>query len=153
MTRETRDETPRDPSDYVPSPTSWVRKQVGAIEAAGTTDSVHIQGRPVVLLTMRGARSGAVRKVPVMRVERDGAWAAVASQGGRPQHPRWYYNLKAHPEIDLQVGKETFRVRARELAGDERAQWWPTCVAAFPPYADYQDKTDRVIPVFALERY
>ncbi|MDN5790653.1 MAG: nitroreductase family deazaflavin-dependent oxidoreductase [Micrococcales bacterium] len=141
------------PGDYVPSPTSWVRSQVETIEATGTTDSVHIQGRPVVLMTMRGARSGAVRKVPVMRIERDGAWAAVASQGGRPQHPRWYYNLKAHPEIDLQVGTETFRVRARELGADERAQWWPVCVAAFPPYADYQDKTDRVIPVFALERY
>ncbi|EWT00205.1 nitroreductase [Intrasporangium oryzae NRRL B-24470] len=138
--------------EYVPSPSGWVRKQVETIEATGTTDSVHIQNRPVVLLTMRGARSGSIRKVPLMRVEHEGAFAAVASQGGAPQHPQWYHNLKANPEIDLQVGTETFRARARELSGEERERWWAVCVDRFPSYADYQTKTDRLIPVFVLER-
>ena len=138
--------------DYAPSPTSWVRRQVETIEETGTTDSVDIMGRPVVLLTMRGAKTGATRKVPVMRVEHDGVYAAVASRGGSPDHPKWYHNLRAHPEVDLQDGTATFRVRARELDPDERAEWWPRCVAAYPPYAEYQGKTDRVIPVFVLER-
>lgn len=138
--------------EYIPSPSAWVRKQVGTIEATGTTESVHIQHRPVVLLTMLGARSGSVRKVPLMRVEHEGTYAAVASQGGAPTHPNWYHNLKAHPEIELQDGAERFAVRARELPEAERAEWWPRCVTAFPPYADYQQKTDRVIPVFVLER-
>lgn len=137
---------------YVPSPSGWVRKQVDTIEATGTTGSVDIMGRAVVLLTMRGARSGAVRKVPLMRVEHEGTYAAVASVGGDPQHPQWYHNLRAHPEILLQDGSESFSVRARELPRAERELWWPRCVAAFPPYAQYQQKTDRVIPVFALER-
>jgi deazaflavin-dependent oxidoreductase (nitroreductase family) len=136
---------------YVPSPTGWVRKQVEKIEATGTTRSVDIMGMQVVLLTMRGARTGAVRKVPLMRVEHDGVYAAVASLGGAPKHPVWYHNLKAHPDLELQDGTETFAVRARELDADERAQWWPRCVAAYPPYADYEKKTDRVIPVFVLE--
>jgi deazaflavin-dependent oxidoreductase (nitroreductase family) len=138
--------------DYVPSPSGWVRRQVEKIEETGTTASVDILGRPVVLLTMRGAKTGGMRKVPLMRVERDGVYAAVASQGGRPVHPQWYHNLRAHPEVDLQDGIETFRVRARELAPAERDEWWPVCVDAFPPYAEYQEKTDRVIPVFVLER-
>lgn len=138
--------------DYAPSPSGWVRRQVETIEATGTTESVDIMGRPVVLLTMRGAKTGATRKVPVMRVEHDGVFAAVASRGGSPDHPKWYHNLRAHPEVDLQDGTATFRVRARELDPDERAEWWPRCVAAYPPYAEYQGKTDRVIPVFVLER-
>jgi deazaflavin-dependent oxidoreductase (nitroreductase family) len=137
--------------DYVPSPSGWVRKQVEEIERTGTTDSVHIMQRPVVLLTMRGARTGAVRKVPVMRVEHDGVFAAVASKGGAPEHPQWYRNLKAHPDIELQAGTETVPVRARELSGSERERWWERCVAAYPPYAEYQTKTDRLIPVFVLE--
>lgn len=137
---------------YVPSPSAWVRKQVDTIEATGTTESVDIMGYPVVLLTMRGARSGAIRKVPLMRVAHDGTYAAVASKGGHPAHPEWYFNLKAHPEIELQDGTETIPVRARELPVEERAEWWPRCVATFPPYAEYQDKTDRLIPVFVLER-
>lgn len=137
--------------DYLPSTSAWVREQVEEIERTGTTRSVHIQDRPVVLLTMRGARSGAVRKVPLMRVEHAGAYAAVASRGGAPEHPQWYYNLHANPEIELQDGTQTTAVRARELSGEERAQWWDRCVAAFPPYADYQSKTQRVIPVFVLE--
>ena len=138
--------------DYVPSPSDWVRAQVEEIERTGTTGSVDIMDRPVVLLTMLGARSGAVRKVPLMRVEHDGAYAAVASQGGAPTHPQWFHNLQAHPDIDLQAGTESFPVRARVLEGEEREQWWERCVAAYPPYADYQTKTDRQIPVFVLER-
>lgn len=138
--------------NYLPSPAKWVRDQVAEIERTGTTTSVHIQDRPVVLLTMTGARSGAVRKVPLMRVEHEGQYAAVASQGGAPEHPQWFHNLVAHPDIDLQDGTETSLVRARELEGDERDAWWPRCVAAFPPYAEYQTKTGRLIPVFVLER-
>lgn len=137
---------------YVPSPTGWVRRQVEKIEASGTTEAVDIMGMPVVLLTMTGAKTGATRKVPLMRVEHDGVYAAVASQGGAPKHPVWYHNLKADPDILLQDGTETFPVRARQLDHEERAEWWPRCVAAYPPYADYQTKTDRVIPVFVLER-
>lgn len=137
--------------EYVPSPSEWVRAQVEEIERTGTTESVDIMDRPVVLLTMLGAKSGAVRKVPLMRVEHDGAYAAVASQGGAPTHPQWFHNLQAHPDIDLQAGTETFPVHARVLEGDEREQWWERCVAAYPPYADYQTKTDRQIPVFILE--
>lgn len=140
------------PGDYLPSSSGWVRDHVAKIEQTGTTDSVQFLGRPVVLLTMRGAKTGAVRKVPLMRVEVDGVYAAVASQGGDPRHPQWYHNLKAHPEIDLQDGTETFRVRARELPPDEREQWWDRCVESYPPYAEYQQKTDRIIPVFVLER-
>jgi len=138
--------------DYVPSPREWVRNQVETIARTGTTASVDIMGLPVVLLTMRGAKTGAVRKVPLMRVERDGVYAAVASQGGHPKHPKWLHNLRAHPDIEVQDGTETFPARARELGPEERAEWWPVCVAAFPPYAEYQAKTDRVIPVFVLER-
>ncbi|MBC9822732.1 nitroreductase family deazaflavin-dependent oxidoreductase [Terrabacter sp. MAHUQ-38] len=137
--------------EYVPSPSDWVRKQVEEIERTGTTDSVHIMNLPVVLLTMRGARTGAVRKVPLMRVEHEGTFAAVASKGGAPEHPQWYRNMLAHPDIELQAGTETVPVRARELSGEERDQWWERCVAAYPPYAQYQTKTDRLIPVFVLE--
>ncbi len=138
--------------DYIPSPSAWVRKQVETIAETGTTGSVDIQGLPVVLLTMLGAKSGSVRKVPLMRVEHDGAYAAVASQGGAPEHPQWYHNLRKHPDLDLQVGEETFAVHAREVEGAERAAWWERCVDAFPPYAGYQVKTERLIPVFVLER-
>ncbi|MFC7594723.1 nitroreductase family deazaflavin-dependent oxidoreductase [Terrabacter sp. GCM10028922] len=137
--------------EYLPSPSDWVRRQVEEIERTGTTDSVHIMNRPVVLLTMRGARTGAVRKVPLMRVEHEGAFAAVASKGGAPEHPQWYRNMLAHPDIEVQAGTETFPARARELSGEEREQWWERCVAAYPPYAEYQTKTDRLIPVFVLE--
>jgi deazaflavin-dependent oxidoreductase (nitroreductase family) len=139
------------PADYDPSPTSWVRKQVEAIEAAGTTAAAEIQGLKVVLLTVRGAKSGRLRKVPLMRVEHDGTYAAVASKGGAPDHPQWYHNLRANPEITLQDGETTTDVVAREISGAEREEWWPRCVEAFPPYAEYQTKTDRLIPVLLLE--
>jgi len=137
--------------DFVPSPTEWVRDEVATILAAGDTGVVLRQGRPVVLLTMRGARSGAMRKVPLMRVEHDGVYAAVASKGGAPAHPQWYHNLQADPEITLQDGTRSWPARAREIHGEERDQWWQRCVVAYPPYAEYQTKTDRLIPVFVLE--
>ncbi len=138
--------------EYIPSPSEWVRKQVETIAETGTTGSVDIQGLPVVLLTMLGAKSGSVRKVPLMRVEHDGVYAAVASQGGAPEHPQWYHNLRKHPDLDLQVDTETFPVHARVVEGEEREAWWQRCVEAFPDYASYQVKTDRQIPVFVLER-
>ncbi|WP_195908269.1 nitroreductase family deazaflavin-dependent oxidoreductase [Nostocoides sp. HKS02] len=136
--------------EYAPSTSGWVRDQVEKIEATGTTHSVSVQDRQVVLLTMLGV-SGKVRKVPLMRVEHDGVYAAVASKGGAPEHPQWYANVRKNPVLDLQDGERTWTVRAREISGEEREQWWERCVAAFPPYADYQVKTDRLIPVFLLE--
>ena len=138
-------------TDYRPSPTGWVRRQVEAIEAAGDTGVVNVMDRPVVMLTMRGVKTGAVRKVPLMRVEHDGVYAAVASKGGAAEHPLWYGNLRADPRITLQDGTRSWRAVARELSGEERAEWWERCVAAYPPYADYQEKTDRLIPVLLLE--
>ncbi|WP_404382007.1 nitroreductase family deazaflavin-dependent oxidoreductase [Knoellia locipacati] len=135
---------------YVPSPSGWVRRQVETIESTGTTESVDILGRPVVLLTMNGV-TGTVRKVPLMRVEHDGVYAAVASKGGAPEHPKWYANLRKNPVIELQEGTRTWVARARELEGEEREEWWPRCVAAFPNYAEYQRRTKRLIPVFVLE--
>lgn len=138
--------------EYVPSPRAWVREQVEAIEESGTTRAVQIMDRPVVLLTMHGL-SGKVRKVPLMRVEHHGVYAAVASQGGAPEHPKWYANLRKNPVIDLQDDTRTWTARAREIDGAEREEWWERCVEAFPPYAEYQEKTDRVIPVLLLEPY
>ena len=139
-------------SDYVPSPWPRTRDDVAQIEAAGDTSVVHREGRPVVLVTMRGARTGVVRKVPLMQVEDDGQFVIVASQGGAPDHPQWYHNLQANPEVEVQAGRETFRARARELEGKERFDWWVKAVEAFPPYAEYQVRTQRLIPLFLLER-
>lgn len=141
--------------DYVPSPTGWVRAQVEQIEATGDTRSVEIMDRQVVLLTMRGARSGATRKVPLMRVEHDGVYAAVASRGGAPSHPQWFHNLVADPRIQLMDGTDSWSATAREITGTEYDEWWARCVAAYPPYADYAVKAaqgGRRIPLFVLER-
>jgi deazaflavin-dependent oxidoreductase (nitroreductase family) len=137
--------------DYAPSPTGWVRTQVEKVEAAGTTEAVDIMGMRVVLLTMRGAKSGKVRKVPLMRVEHNGVYAAVASLGGAPKNPVWYYNLKADPKLTLQDGEVTQEYVAREIEGEEYDEWWQRSVAAYPPYAEYQTKTSRKIPQFVLE--
>lgn len=110
-----------------------------------------LDGMPVVILTSRGARTGKIRKTPLMRVEHEGAYAVVASMGGAPRHPVWYHNLKAHPQVQLQDGPTTWDMHAREVTGAEKQRWWARSVAAFPPYADYQTKTDREIPVFVLE--
>lgn len=138
-------------TDYAPSPTEWVRTAVEKIEEAGTTDVTDIRGMAVVLLTMRGAKSGKIRKVPLMRVEHGGEYAAVASLGGAPKHPVWYHNLKSDPKLKLQDGDTTKEYVARELEGAEYQLWWERSVAAYPDYADYQTKTSRVIPVFLLE--
>jgi F420H(2)-dependent quinone reductase len=139
--------------DYEPSPQGWVREQVELYESSGGTQGTTLRdtGLPVVIITNRGARSGKVRKTPVMRVEHDGRYAAVASQGGAPAHPFWYYNFRANPQVELQDGPYRRDMIAREVTGSERAQWWERSVAAYPPYAEYQRKTEREIPVFVLE--
>lgn len=138
--------------EYEPSPTQWVREQAELIESSGGTQGTEMRGMPVVLLTNRGAKSGKLRKTPLMRVEHDGVYAAVASKGGAPEHPVWFHNFVANPAVDLQDGPEPHEYAARIAEGEERAEWWDRAVAAFPPYAEYQEKTDREIPVFLLER-
>ncbi|MFJ8463347.1 nitroreductase family deazaflavin-dependent oxidoreductase [Streptomyces swartbergensis] len=139
--------------EYEPSPTQWVRKQVELYESSGGTEGTTLQGSkmPVVILTSRGVRSGKLRKTPVMRVEHEGRYAAVASLGGAPKHPVWYFNIKADPHVELQDGPVKQDMLAREVTGQEKAEWWERAVAAYPAYADYQKKTDREIPVFVLE--
>ena len=137
--------------EFEPHPFDWVRKQVEEYESSGGTRGTTLRGMPVVLLTLKGARSGKVRKIPLMRVEHDGHYAAVASIGGAPKNPVWYYNLSAHPNITLQDGPATYELVAREVTGPEKEQWWERAVAAFPDYANYQANTSRVIPVFVLE--
>jgi F420H(2)-dependent quinone reductase len=139
--------------DYEPSPNAWVRDQVELYESSGGTkgNTLGDTGMPVVIVTNRGASSGKIRKTPLMRVEHDGLYALIASQGGAPKHPLWYHNLVAHPDVELQDGAHKQAMRAREVAGEERSQWWERAVAAYPPYADYQLKTERQIPVFVLE--
>jgi deazaflavin-dependent oxidoreductase (nitroreductase family) len=139
--------------EYEPSKQKWVRDQVTEYEASGGTRATTLMdtGLPVVIVTNLGARSGKVRKTPLMRVEHEGRYAAVASQGGAPTHPAWYENLRTHPRVELQDGPNKQDMTARELSGEERQQWWERSVAAFPNYADYQKKTEREIPVFLLE--
>jgi F420H(2)-dependent quinone reductase len=137
--------------EYAPSPAQWVRDQVQLYESSGGQQGTTLRdtGLPVVIVTSRGNKTGKIRKTPLMRVEHDGEYLLVASKGGSPKHPVWYYNLIADPDnIELQDGPDRFPVRVRELDGDERAEWWPRAVAAFPPYAEYQEKTSRTIPVF-----
>ena len=138
-------------SDYEPSALDWVREHVEQIVRTGTTQGVTIQDRPTVLMTYRGVKSGKLRKTPVMRVEHEGRYAAVASRGGAPTNPQWYASLVAEPVIELQDGTVSRRYRAREVFGDEKALWWRRAVEAFPNYADYQRNTDRQIPVLVLE--
>jgi deazaflavin-dependent oxidoreductase (nitroreductase family) len=139
--------------EYEPSPAQWVRDQVELYESSGGTkgNTLMDTGLPVILLTTRGAKSGSIRKTPLMRVEHDGSYAVVASQGGAPKHPVWYHNIKADPRVELQDGPVKRDFTAREVTGAERDEWWDRGVSAYPPYAEYQEKTDRVIPVFVLE--
>ncbi len=138
--------------EYAPSPTGWVRNAVAKIEAAGDTKAGQFNSsQQVVLLTMRGAKTGKIRKVPLMRVEHEGSYVAVGSDGGAAKHPVWYYNLLADPKLTVQDGTETREMIARELSGDERAVWWARAVKVFPNYGEYQLKTDRQIPLFLLE--
>lgn len=141
--------------EYVPSRWGWVRDQVDAYERSGGTEANTLRdtGLPVIVVTMRGRRTGAVRKAALMRVEHDGEYALVASMGGAPTHPVWYHNLVADPEgVEVQDGPAPFAVRVREVHGDEKALWWERAVAAFPPYAEYQAKTTREIPVLIAAR-
>lgn len=137
--------------DYAPSTAAWARDQAEAYEASGGTQAAELRGRPVIVLTSVGARSGLLRKTALMRVEHGGQYAVVASLGGAPKHPVWYHNLVKNPHVELQDGAEKHDYLARELSGDEKSLWWERAVAAYPPYADYQAKTDRQIPVFVLE--
>ena len=119
---------------------------------SGGAEGTELQGKPVILLTTIGAKTGKLRKTPLMRVEHNGEYAVVASLGGAPKNPVWYYNIKAHPRVELQDGSETHDYDAREVFGDEKAPWWDRCVQAWPDYANYQKKTERQIPVFVLTR-
>jgi deazaflavin-dependent oxidoreductase (nitroreductase family) len=137
--------------EYEASPAKWVRDQVELYESSGGTEGTTLRGLPVIILTTRGNKSGKVRKSPLMRVEHEGKYAAVASLGGAPKNPVWYYNVVADPHVELQDGPIKRAMVAREVTGDEKAQWWERAVAAYPDYADYQGKTEREIPVFVLE--
>jgi deazaflavin-dependent oxidoreductase (nitroreductase family) len=141
--------------NYEPSPWEWVRDQVETYERTGGREANTLRdtGLPIIVVTTRGNKSGKIRKTPLMRVEHNGEYALVASVGGAPKNPVWYYNVKAAPDdVTIQDGPEPFRVRVREVTGDERAQWWERAVAAYPPYAEYQERTDRTIPVFVATR-
>ena len=137
--------------EYEPSPEAWVREQVEKYEASGGQEAGDLRGMPVVVLTTKGAKSGKLRKQALMRVEHDGRYAVVASLGGAPKHPVWYHNIVATPLVELQDGAVRRDYTAREVTGEEKALWWERAVAAYPDYADYQQKTDREIPVFVLE--
>lgn len=140
-----------DERTFRPPASGWVRDQLARIDGTGDTRSVEVQGRPVVVVEVLGARSGLWRRVPLMRVEHDGVYVAVASKGGAPSHPAWFHSITANPDVVVQDGTERHERRARVAAGDERAQWWARCVEAFPPYRGYQEKAGREIPVVLLE--
>lgn len=141
--------------NYDPSPSAWVRDQVELYERTGGAEGNTLRdtGLPVVIVTTRGNKSGSIRKTPLMRVEHDGEYALIASQGGAPTNPVWYYNIVADPEsVTIQDGPEPFEVTVRLVEGDDRRVWWDRAVAAFPPYAQYQLKTERRIPVFVATK-
>ena len=137
--------------EYEPSTAAWARKQAERYEASGGAEATDLRGRPIIVLTSVGARTGKLRKTALMRVEHDGDYAVVASQGGAAKHPVWYHNLKANPHVELQDGQTRKDYLARELTGDEKATWWERAVETWPDYAKYQIKTSRQIPVFVLE--
>jgi deazaflavin-dependent oxidoreductase (nitroreductase family) len=139
---------------YEPSTQQWVRDQVEEYEASdgARANTLRDTGYPIVVITSVGAKSGHLRKNPVMRVERDGRYVAIASKGGSDDNPEWVYNLLAHPEVELQDGPSKHTYTARLLTGDERTEWWEHAVATWPTYGVYQTRTSREIPVFLLER-
>ncbi|MFF0142711.1 nitroreductase family deazaflavin-dependent oxidoreductase [Streptomyces sp. NPDC005227] len=137
--------------EYEPSKAQFVRDQVELYESSGGTQATTLQDLPVVILTTLGAKSGKIRKTPVMRVEQSGSYAVIASMAGAPTHPVWYHNAVADPRVELQDGPARQDMLAREVAGDEKALWWARAVEAFPDYAEYQTKTDREIPVLVLD--
>lgn len=136
--------------EYEPSTSDWARENAETYISSGGTEGTELKGRPVILLTTIGAKTGKIRKTPLMRVEHGGEYAVVASLGGAPKNPVWYFNVKANPRVDLQDGTTEGEYEAREVFGDEKATWWERAVATWPDYADYQTKTDRQIPVFVL---
>ncbi|WP_350348502.1 nitroreductase family deazaflavin-dependent oxidoreductase [Agromyces sp. G08B096] len=138
--------------EYAPSTSDWARKQAESYEASDGAKANTLRGKPIIVLTSVGATSGKLRKTPLMRVEHDGEYVVVASQGGAPEHPKWYWNLIANPHVELQDGAEKHDYVARELEGAERETWWARAVDAWPDYANYQTKTDRLIPLFLLTR-
>lgn len=138
--------------EYAPSTSDWAREQAEAFEASGGTKAAELRGVPIILLTSVGAKSGKLRKTPLMRVEHDGRYAVVASKGGADEHPVWYHNLVKNPHVELQDGAEKHDYLAREVSGDERDEWWARSVEVWPDYATYQTKTERLIPVFVLTR-
>ncbi len=137
--------------EYEPSPWDWVSQQVEEYERTGGREAGVLEGKPVVILTTRGRKSGKLRKSALMRVERDGRYAVVASMGGAPKHPVWYLNLVADPAVTLQDGDQVLTMRARTATPEERRDWWPVATAAWPPYDEYQTKTDREIPVVLFD--
>ena len=137
--------------DYEPGTSAWSRKQGELYESTNGREGGQLRGRPIIVLTTVGAKTGKLRKTPLMRVEHDGVYAIVASLGGAPKNPVWYYNVKKNPHVELQDGATRRDYRAREVTGDEKRTWWERAVAAYPDYANYQAKTDRQIPVFVLE--
>ena len=140
--------------EYEPSPSAWVRNQVEQYEASGGKEANTLldTGMPVIIVTSKGNKSGKLRKTALMRVEHDGEYALIGSMGGAPTHPVWVHNVRADPKVMIQDGPEPHDYTVREVEGDERATWWDRAVAAYPPYAEYQERTDRKIPVFVAAR-
>lgn len=138
--------------EYEPGTSDWARQQLETYEGSGGTEGTTLRGMPVIILTTVGAKSGKLRKTPLMRVEHDGEYAVVASLGGAPKHPVWYFNIVKEPHVELQDRTEKHDYLAREVSGEEKAVWWQRAVEAYPDYADYQTKTDREIPLFVLSR-
>ena len=139
-------------TEYIPSPSQWVADQVEVYEGSGGTDGTTLMGLPVIIVTNRGWKTGAVRKTPLMRVVDGSSYVLVASRGGAPEHPLWYHNLKAEPNVEIRDGTEVFPMRVREVEDSvEKQRLWDIAVEAYPPYQEYQEKTDRVIPVFVAE--
>ena len=136
--------------EYAPSPWDWSREQADKYAESGGADAADMKGMPIILLTTVGAKTGNLRKTPLMRVEHNGEYACVASLGGAPKNPVWYYNIVKNSRVELQDGSVTHDYDAREVFDDEKAVWWERAVEAYPDYADYQTKTDRQIPVFVL---
>ncbi|MFE3059361.1 nitroreductase family deazaflavin-dependent oxidoreductase [Nocardia sp. NPDC059239] len=136
--------------EYEPSPSDWSREQAEQYENSGGAEANLLQGVPIILLTTRGNKSGKLRKTPLMRIEHDGEYAVVASLGGAPKHPVWYWNVKADPHVELRDRDVVKDYDAREATGDEKTLWWKRAVEVWPDYAEYQKKTDRQIPLFVL---
>ena len=136
-------------NEYIPSPSSWVADQVALYEGSGGTDGTTLKGMPVIIVTNRGRKTGAIRKTPLMRVADGDNYVLVASMGGAPKNPLWYHNLKTDPSVEIRDGAEVYSMEVREVEDSaEKQRLWGLAVAAYPPYQDYQEKTDRIIPVF-----